>query len=80
MQYSVVILETGMTTEINKKRGRPSECREEAQAKAASEVRTAGGLDGGAYSTRGIFEVYNCQKCKFLAGNARHSRQIDIWF
>ena len=35
MQYSVVILETDMTTETNKKRGRPSECREEARAKGA---------------------------------------------
>ena len=60
-----------------------------------SEVRTAGGLGGGGVSVRppngvhglgqsprkiGIFEVYDCQKCNFNAGNAGHSRQIDILF
>ena len=59
-----------MRTEINKKQGRPSECSEKAQVKGAKWGNNSWGRGG-----IGIFEVYDCQKCNFLAGNAGHSRQ-----
>ena len=85
-----------MRTEINKKRGRPSEHREEAPAKGAKQGKNSLGVGHavrpsnvvqGQSPWRGlvqsprtidIFEVYNCQKRNFLAGNAGHPRQIDI--
>ena len=78
-----------MRTEINKKRGRPSERSEEARAKGAKRGKNSWGVGGepptGSRPRQGrsprkigIFEVYNCQKRNFLAGNAGHSRQIDI--
>ena len=62
------VLLAGRRTEINKKRGRPSERSEEARAKGAKQDKNNSGVGGGgAVSTpqtgsRAIFEVYNCQK------------------
>ena len=82
---------SGMRTEINKKQGRPSEDSEEAPAKGAKQGKNSLGVGGrgrrctplqwspGAEPRKiDVFEVYNCQKRHFLAGNAGHSRQIDI--
>ena len=90
------MLEADMTTEINKKRGRPSEPSEEARAKGGKGGKNSWGVGEATVSPSnevqgqspwrglgrsskkiGIFEVYNCQKRNFLAGNAGHSRQID---
>ena len=83
-----------MRTEI-KRRGRPSEHSEEAQANGAKWGKNSWGVGRGGVSVSppngvhglgqsprkiGIFEVYDCQKCNFNAGNAGHSRQIDILF
>ena len=80
----------GMRTEINKKRGTPSKRSEEARAKGAKRGKNNWVVGrGGTVSplppppktgSRCIFEVYNYQKRNLLAGNAGHSRQIDIEF
>ena len=77
-----MLLWTGMRTEINKKRGRPSEHSKEAQAKGAKWGKNSWGIGGcckppppqpvpGAeprarFIKIGILEVYNCQKRNFL--------------
>ena len=42
------LISSGMRTKINKKRGRPSDCSEEARAKGAKQGKNSWGFGGGA--------------------------------